>query len=47
MTEQQPYAVVRATPAYELRRYLQHVVAETLITDTSFEVLVDVPEDEL
>lgn len=37
MTEQQPYDVVRTTPGYELRRYPQHVVAETVITDASFE----------
>lgn len=37
MTEQQPYDVVRTTPDYELRRYPQHVVAETLVRDASFE----------
>lgn len=37
MTEQQPYDVVRATPEFELRLYPQHVVAETVVTGTSFE----------
>ena len=36
MTEQQPYDVVRTTPDYELRRYPQHVVAETVV-NASFE----------
>lgn len=36
MTEQQPYDVVRTMPDYELRRYPQHVVAETVV-DASFE----------
>ena len=37
MTEQQPYEVVRAEPDFELRRYPEHVVAETLIRDVDFE----------
>jgi hypothetical protein len=37
MTEQQPYDVVRTTPDFELRRYPEHVVAETLIRGGSFE----------
>lgn len=37
MTEQQPYDVVRTTPDYELRRYPQHVVAETVVRNVSFE----------
>lgn len=37
MTEQQPYDVVRTTPEFELRRYPEHVVAETIVRDVSFE----------
>lgn len=37
MTEQQPYDVVRTTAEFELRRYPQHVVAETVVRDTAFE----------
>ncbi|WP_314506055.1 heme-binding protein [uncultured Microbacterium sp.] len=37
MTEQQLYEVVRAEPDFELRRYPEHVVAETLIRDAEFE----------
>ena len=29
MTEQQPYEVLREYPGFELRRYPEHVVAET------------------
>lgn len=29
MTEQQPYDVLEAYPAFELRRYPEHLVAET------------------
>ncbi|WP_299926686.1 heme-binding protein [uncultured Nocardioides sp.] len=34
MTEQQPYEVVREHPGFELRRYPEHVVAETRVTAT-------------
>ena len=34
MTEQQPYAVLREYPDFELRRYPDHVVAETRVTGT-------------
>jgi hypothetical protein len=34
MTEQQPYEVVREHPGFELRRYPDHVVAETRVTGT-------------
>ena len=37
MTEQQPYELVRRTPDYELRRYPAHMLAETLIRETTFE----------
>lgn len=37
MTEQQPYEVVRAEDGWELRRYPQHVVAETTVGNASFE----------
>src|SRR6478609_6618071 len=37
MTEQQPYELVRQSPAYDLRRYPSHVVAETLVRDAEFE----------
>lgn len=36
MTEQQPYEVVGEHPGFELRRYPDHVVAETRVTG-SFE----------
>jgi effector-binding domain-containing protein len=36
MTEQQPYAVVRDFPGFQLRRYPDHLVAETRVTG-SFE----------
>ena len=36
MTEEQPYEVVREHPEFELRRYPEHVVAETRVTG-SFE----------
>ena len=36
MTEEQPYEVVREHPDFELRRYPEHVVAETRVTG-SFE----------
>ena len=34
MTEHQPYDVVQAYPDFELRRYPEHVVAETRVTGT-------------
>jgi hypothetical protein len=34
MTEQQPYEVVREHSGFELRRYPDHVVAETRVTGT-------------
>ena len=34
MGEQQPYEVVREQPGFELRRYPDHVVAETRVTGT-------------
>lgn len=37
MTEQQPYDLVETTPQFELRRYPEHVVAETVVRDASFE----------
>jgi hypothetical protein len=37
MTEHQPFDVVESTPEYELRRYPQHVLAETLVRGSSFE----------
>ena len=37
MTEQQPYDVVRTTHDFELRRYPEHVVAETVVTGVSCE----------
>mgnify|MGYP000967659308 CR=1 FL=1 len=37
MTEQQPYDLVRTTPGFELRRYPEHVVAETVVTGVSGE----------
>ncbi len=37
MTEQQPYEVIRAEDGWELRRYPEHVVAETIVTDVDFE----------
>lgn len=37
MTEQQPHEVVRAEDGWELRRYPQHVVAETTVGNASFE----------
>jgi hypothetical protein len=37
MAEQQPYAVVRTEPDFELRRYPAHVVAQTVVRGGSFE----------
>ncbi|MFJ6652908.1 SOUL family heme-binding protein [Microbacterium sp. NPDC091313] len=37
MTEQQPYDVVRQEDGWELRRYPAHVVAETTVSDATFE----------
>lgn len=34
MTEEQPYEVVRRYPGFELRRYPEHVVAETRVRGT-------------
>jgi hypothetical protein len=37
VTEQQPYDVVREEDGWELRRYPEHVVAETTVRGASFE----------